>query len=332
MPRIATFGGLQVDPNNTQNLSPLEQYHQATLGGGGAAGTTGPAGDPSVSGGGTSTSSFGQGYAFDPRVGNGALPPGIQGSANRAYTRSVQGNELTQDQLSGLLSGDSRYVQEARTRGREGAAARGLGVLGGMGAGLAEREAIRAALPIAESDAGAYRSAAAENLNYLNQMALQGQRHESLAGRGAGTDEIDLLHAARQYDLQMQREELAFDGEQRGLDRSHNVYRDERGYGQDRYRMANDRWMSRSDQRHDMAMQRQRTADSIRDYAARTGVDIHAQGALFTRDLLNGVMTDPDIFTPEFVGAMSQFAFDAFDDTGAEFDAWFDDFDFWGGY
>lgn len=275
---------------------------------------------------------YGQQYTFDSRVGNGSLPAGIQGSANRAYTRTVQGNELTANQLNALLGSDSRYIQEARLRGREGAAARGLGVLGGMGAGLAEREAIRAGLPIAESDAGAHRSAATENLAWLNQMALQGSQRVNI---GSGSTGFDAEHAqllAQQHELQMQRERLGYDGEQRGLDRAHQVAFDR------------DQWQRNmitqgSDQRFQRSMQREQSRLGLQDYAARTGIDMRAQSANFNNRLLEGFLAEPDVFTPDVIAGVSQFAHDVFSDYGDMFDSWFDEmfgsgyyFDDFGGY
>lgn len=86
-----------------------------------------------------------------------------------AHTREVQPEELVQNQLSGLLNSDSKFIQDARRQGLEQANA--LGGLGGtVGTGASMQAAIRSALPIAESDAQAYRQAASENMQALNQF------------------------------------------------------------------------------------------------------------------------------------------------------------------
>jgi hypothetical protein len=42
------------------------------------------------------------------------------------------------------------------------------------------------------------------------------------------------------------------------------------------------------------------------------------------------MLNAPDVFTPDVVAGMSQFAFDSFNDYGDMFDQWFDQFDFMG--
>jgi hypothetical protein len=86
------------------------------------------------------------------------------------HTREVQDNELTSHQLNKLLSSDSKYIQDARRQGLEQANA--MGGLGGTAAiGASMQAAVRAGLPIAESDAQAFRAAATENLQALNQFS-----------------------------------------------------------------------------------------------------------------------------------------------------------------
>lgn len=96
-------------------------------------------------------------------------PPGTPGSLGLDFMRQVTPNELVANQLNDLLSADSRYIQNARQRGREFAASRG-NLNSSIGAGASERAAIEAGLPIAESDAGVYRDANAGNFAALNQL------------------------------------------------------------------------------------------------------------------------------------------------------------------
>lgn len=96
-------------------------------------------------------------------------PPGTPGSLGLDFMRQVTPNELVANQLNNLLSSDSRYIQNARQRGREFAASRG-NLNSSIGAGASERAAIEAGLPIAESDAGVYRQANQGNFESLNQL------------------------------------------------------------------------------------------------------------------------------------------------------------------
>lgn len=90
--------------------------------------------------------------------------------------RMVTQNELVANQLNSLLNSNSSYVRNARQRGVEMAAGRGL-VNSSMAAGAAQRAAIEAGLPIAQSDAQAYRSANDQTyaaLTQLRQMRVAG--------------------------------------------------------------------------------------------------------------------------------------------------------------
>jgi VCBS repeat-containing protein len=93
------------------------------------------------------------------------------GGEYTATTREVQDNELVGHQLSELLDSDSRYINQARASGLAQANARG-GLGGTMGVQAAVQAAIRNGLPIAQADAQAYRDAAAQNMNALNQFGL----------------------------------------------------------------------------------------------------------------------------------------------------------------
>ncbi|MEM4546779.1 MAG: hypothetical protein QW328_08485, partial [Nitrososphaerota archaeon] len=101
------------------------------------------------------------------------------------------------------------YIQNARQRGVEYAARRG-GVNTSIAAGASERAAIEAALPIASQDAETMRRTASENLGFLNQgLFLERELQNRLAMAGE--------------ELRRQRERLAFEGEQRALDRAHDL-------------------------------------------------------------------------------------------------------------
>ena len=97
-----------------------------------------------------------------------------------AVTREVQEEELVSSQLEGLLSGDSKFIQNARRRAAELSNRRGQ-FTSSLFAGAAERAAIEAGLPIAQNDAQAFRDAASQNLVARNQNAIANiQRAASL--------------------------------------------------------------------------------------------------------------------------------------------------------
>lgn len=114
-----------------------------------------------VEGWGQGAGTGGRGGRIDPRT----------GEEYTATTREVQPEELVANQLNDLLDSDSRYMRQARNRGLAAANARG-GLGGTMQAAASMSAAIRAGLPIATADAQAYRDAAAQNMNALNQFGL----------------------------------------------------------------------------------------------------------------------------------------------------------------
>jgi len=107
---------------------------------------------------------------------DGSVTPGVVDPT----TRDVMPEELVENRLSNLLRSDSKLIQDARRQGMEQSNA--LGGLGGtVGAGASMQAAMRTALPIAQSDAEAYRAAASQNMDALNQFAqLNHQRATQL--------------------------------------------------------------------------------------------------------------------------------------------------------
>ena len=153
-----------------------------------------PAGPPPAPIGGTSALGLPAtpGYTFDPITGQYTYDATVAGAVDEgnlsgvdigptdAVTRQVQDEELVANQLGGLLSGDSSYIQNARQRAAELSNRRGQ-FTSNLFAGAAERSAIEAALPIAQNDAQAFRDAAAQNLVARNQNAIANiQRAASL--------------------------------------------------------------------------------------------------------------------------------------------------------
>lgn len=103
-----------------------------------------------------------------PPVASPTQPLGQQG-LGLDFMRQVTPNELVENRLNGLLSSNSPYIRNARQRGVEYAASRG-NVNSSIAAGASQRAALEAAMPIAESDAGAYRDANRGNFESLSQL------------------------------------------------------------------------------------------------------------------------------------------------------------------
>ena len=242
---------------------------------------------------------------YDPRVGNGALPPGIQGTQNRAYTRSVQDNELSGSRLTRMLQEDGDYVRMAKLGADERSNEQGQ-FMTSMASGAAHRAAIEAAAPFAMQEAGAFGTTASENMGALNARQLADMEYSS---RQAGYDSQRAIAQGEQEGaLQRQRENLAFSGEQQGLDRAFTQMQDYYNYNYDLGRMSEQGRLN------------------IQDYAARTGIDAQAQRNIFLNDLYRAAMQDPELFTPEFIGGMYTNYFDAYNDVTSYLDDYLAEF------
>jgi hypothetical protein len=94
-----------------------------------------------------------------------------------AMQRGMSYDELVQNRLADLTSGDSRYIRDARLRAREQASANGM-LMSSVSAGAAERAAIQSALPIAQQDAQAYGAMSAANQAAVNADRLNDQQNQ----------------------------------------------------------------------------------------------------------------------------------------------------------
>lgn len=175
--------------------------------------------------GGSSSSNYANPY--DPRIGNGGLPPGIQGSAERAYVGYTQGDQTAEQHVNNMLNRNSAYMQNADRQGRRTAQGRGL-LNSSIAAGNAQAAAINAAAPIAMQDANTYAQQARQNVDVLNQRAMA--RESRSGGGGSGAQAAARL--AGEMQLQAQRERLAYEGEQAELQRQYGSYNQNMGYGQ----------------------------------------------------------------------------------------------------
>jgi len=101
-------------------------------------------------------------YGVDPNS-------GLLVNTQVAYQGAPNQNELVSGQLTGLLSGDSPYIQQARAQAAATAAGRGL-LNSSIAAGAGQQAAIGAALPIAQGNAQEYANTAAANQMAANQQ------------------------------------------------------------------------------------------------------------------------------------------------------------------
>jgi hypothetical protein len=276
-----TLGGVQVGTSGT------------TYGSGGSTTTTTTGG-----GGGTYMN-------YDPRIGNSALPAGIQGTANRAYTRNVQGNELAQNQINQITSQNSPLMRNAQMQGIRRGNARGM-INSSMAGEAAQNAVIESAMPLALQDARAYQEAAGQNLQYLNQRDIaEMQNLTQREGQWAGTQNQILANEAA---LQRQRENLAYSGEQEelgrrygfqmaGLENQFGTERDFRNYGFDLGRM-NQQYQNEfnyGQMGQDYDMRRQVYADQ------------YTRTADYFDNLMGQAMENPDIFDPESISGLFSF-------------------------
>lgn len=286
---------------NTQSINgaqmPQWPSGQGALGGPAFGGPPQQGGDP-----GTPPAQGGYANPYDPRIGNGALPPGISGTQDRAYTGQLTPDMFVENRLNALMDSNSRYMQLADQRGRD--AAGGVGLRNSsIAGGNAQREMAAAALPIASQDANALNSMMTTNLGHLNERQIADLQAQVEGARiSAQLEGIGLEQAGA---LQRQRENLAYEGEQRGLDRD--------------WTNARDYWTSRY-----------QTNAAIQEYGARTRIDLQAQPARFFQYLSQMAAENPDIYTPEVVGGIMNTIYPVYEDMGNEFDMWFDDA--WGGW
>ena len=253
-----------------------------------------------------------QGLYFNPNVpqGGSSAGGGLRGADNRAYTRDVQGNELVSEQLTGLLDRGGRYIENAQRRGLEQANRRGL-LNSSIAAGSAERAAIEAGMPIAAADAQAYGRAASENLGFLNQNLMQ---ERDIANRMLGQERDLEMQSALQRAalgsqerineaniagaLRRQRENLAYLGEQSGLDRAQqmNMLGAEyafRNQFADNEVFRNE-WMNNQNFGREM-------------YGALAGAQIGST-LQFNNMLAQAMFNDPQVFgNPEFLSGINNF-------------------------
>lgn len=179
---------------------------------------------------------------YKPPIPTNSQAAGLKGTDGRGYTRQVGTNEIASTHLNQMLDSNDPYMQNARKRGLETAARRGM-LNSSIAAGNSQRAAIEAASPFAMQAADTYGRAQTENLGYMNQNLINereignkvlAERLMAEAAAGSGRDAVAAAEAAAQNQYRMFQEGLAFDGEQRGLDRAHDFGISDMGYRQQR--------------------------------------------------------------------------------------------------
>ena len=273
------------------------------------------------------------GFYNQPNVPRNSQASGIQGTDGRAYTGNVQGNELVENRLGTLLNrGDSAYLQNARQRGLQSAQRRGMGN-SSISAGASERSAIEAGLPIAQADAQTYLQTRMQNQNDLNANLMQERQisnsmleaglNRDAAYANASEGRADAA-ADRDLRLRMQREGLAFEGEQQGLTRqqqemmsrlgfSQQLGLNEQNFGYDLGRMSSDYGfrdqMANNDAfRQDWMNSEQFSRDLYGNFALNMQNAQLRNSSDFYSQLMSGLMNDPQVFgNPEYLSGVTNF-------------------------
>lgn len=226
---------------------------------------------------GSVTTGGGSGSSYIPQYNN--LPQGISNAganSNSAYVGAVQPNQLVSNQLTGLLSSSSPYIQQAQLAGMNTAASRGL-LNSSIAAGNSQAAAIQAGLPIAQQDASTYSNLQNTNLNNLNSILSTNMNNRAslqAAADAAGAS----MYATSQNNagsLQRQREQLAYGGEQAGLNRSFQQYMSQLGYqqglGQDAFNFAGQSMLQNQQFRQNYGLNAMSNPFMMQDPAAMNG-------------------------------------------------------------
>lgn len=144
---------------------------------------------------------------------------------------------LVSGRLRQLQSRGNPLVAQARADALRRANARG-DVNASYAAGSAENAAIQAMLPVAQQDADILTRVNIQNANAIQQaqqaeLALRAQMGNEAVGATLAAAQRDIAQAERDQALQMQRERLAFEGEQAGYGREHDFAMLERNLGRE---------------------------------------------------------------------------------------------------
>lgn len=153
--------------------------------------------------------------------------PGGSGTA----VGTLQNNELTSYNLNQLTDSNNPYIKQATQGAINQANSRGL-LNSSIAAGNARGAAIQAALPIAQSDAQAALGLQSTNLNNLSkaETANIGANAEMTSAGTAASASMDVARQNNAGALLRQQDDLAFQGEQAGLNYQRDLGRDQQQY------------------------------------------------------------------------------------------------------
>ena len=150
---------------------------------------------------------------------------GVQQGGMGLFHYNPPEQHLVRGQMGILQNQNSQYMQQAKQGAVEMANARGQ-ANSDYAAGAAQRAAIEAALPIAAQDSETLTRVGLSNAE-AEQRMRELEMQKSIASSSSSApwtgDRLTAEgEAMRAHDLQLQRERLAFEGEQGGLGRGHD--------------------------------------------------------------------------------------------------------------
>lgn len=244
------------------------------------------------------------------------LPQGTNFSDGRAYTRNVNSNELVANQLQGLLDPNNPYLRQGMNRANRAAANAGMG-RSSIAIGNAQAALVDRALPIAQQDASTYAQAAGQNQDALNTNLGQErdirnqilmQQQQIAAGDRSSAANLAAQRYAQDMQLQLQREGLAFQGEQNQLNRLHDFQTTAQGYMFDIGRMNND-FQNRDRLASNDTFRQDWLAD--RNFGRQINSNIISAGigsmTGMYQYLTQSAIDNPDVYDPEAYSGMMNF-------------------------
>lgn len=195
--------------------------------------------------------------------------------------------EFTEDRLNNMLSSNSTYMRNAQREGLERAAERG-GLNSSIAAGLSQREAIRAAAPIAQADAGFTQDRFMAGYGAQLEDVLAGNNMNRTMTRDSLLADLDSRRINQEADLQGQRDV-----------RLSNLARQERQFDANLTEQARDNETSRAAWLNNQTLLSTEYTRALGD-SRRAGLD-------FLSSLGQAFIDDPEVYSPEVVSGMSNF-------------------------
>ena len=136
----------------------------------------------------------------------------------------MQPNELVETNLNRITDQNSAYLQQARNQAWLVQPQEDLETVPTQQVMHKQQLFVQLCL-MAQQDATAYSNANTENLQFNQRAMSDNQNSASLQSASMGAaSQLEAARLAQQGQLQRQREQLAYEGEQAGLGRSFNEY------------------------------------------------------------------------------------------------------------